>query len=153
MRPFSFALSVAVLASVALAGCAGDGTSTLLTTNSVPETTAPKKVSAADAACIALREKIGALRADGTVERVEKAGQGKTRSVTVKRASLQKVAELNQANAEFQAKCSKLPVQAAAPRAAAPKKVAAVTPTAAPAKATPVGAAPKPVPAKPPKAE
>ena len=112
MRPFSIALALGVLASVAVAGCATDGSTGLLTTQSVPTKPAPRKVSAADAACIALREKISALRAEGTVERVEKAGQGKTATVKIKRASLQKVAELNQANAEFQAKCSRVPLQA-----------------------------------------
>jgi hypothetical protein len=50
-------------------------------------------------------------------ERVEKASVGTTTNVSVKRASLAQMAELDKANAEFQAKCSTLgprplPIQA-----------------------------------------
>jgi hypothetical protein len=61
-----------------------------------------------DPACASLQAKIDTLRRDGVTERVEKASVGKTPNVSVKRASLAQMAELDKANAEFQAKCSTL---------------------------------------------
>jgi hypothetical protein len=94
-------LALAAVSAMA-AGCSNSATP--LSTASV----APDKVAAApriDPACATLASQIDNLRADGTVERLEKAADGKSSSVQVKRASLAKQAELNKANADFQAKC------------------------------------------------
>ncbi|MGI9523848.1 MAG: hypothetical protein ACR2PG_19625 [Hyphomicrobiaceae bacterium] len=104
---------LSVTASV-LGGCASDG-SNLLTTSSLPD---QKRIAAAKSACLALQTKITSLRQEGTVGRVEKAATGKSKTVVIKRASLGKVAELNQAHADFQARCSKHAVQKASNAAA-----------------------------------
>ena len=110
--------SFAVMAlGIVLAGCAGDGTN-VLTTGTVPQ---QKKLAVApvDPACLALQNRIRLLQQEGTIGRVEKAAAGRTKTVVIKRASLSKVAEFNQANAEFRSRCSKLPRTAAvAPPAA-----------------------------------
>ncbi len=99
-------VSSAAMACGLVAGCANDGTNTL-TTGAVSKqqvATAP-----VDPACLALQNRIALLRQEGTIGRVEKAATGKSKTVVVKRSALTKVAEFNQANAEFQARCSKLP--------------------------------------------
>lgn len=129
MRPFRYLTPVLLTVAAALGGCAGDG-STLLTTSSIGGQEAPakaKKVSAMQTRCLALSQRIAALKAEGTVARVEKAADGKTRSVRVKRDALKKVAELNQANDEFQSSCSTLSAQAVTP-APAPTAAATATP-------------------------
>jgi hypothetical protein len=127
-----FATAAASLAlCVAAAGCASLGGDDLATA-SVPETVQP--APRVNPACVSLAAHIDQLRKEGTVERVEKAADGKTTVVNVKRASLAKVAELNRANAEFQAKCSTI-----TPR----QQTAVVTPPPASAPAVP-----KAVPAK-----
>jgi len=132
MRRSSFLIAATLTAVISLTGCASDG-AIPLTTSALPsahavdpaERTSPQKT-----ACLALQDRIASLRSEGTVDRVEKAAAGKTKVVGIKRASLTKVAELNAANAEYQAKCSILPTQAAAP--AAP--VVAVSTAGEPAK-------------------
>lgn len=109
MRSMFSCFVVLSLATTVLAGCASDG-SYLLTTASLPD---QKKVAAARSACLALQAKINTLRQEGTVGRVEKAATGKSKTVVIKRAALGKVAELNQAHADFQAQCSKHAVQKA----------------------------------------
>lgn len=132
-------IALLVLAAVA-AGCASDSGG-LVSTSSV----APDKVAAAapkiDPACVTLSSQIDSLRKEGAVERLEKAASGKTASVQVKRTSLAKQAELNKANADFQAKCGpsmpKAQTAQAAPQAAiavpaaATQAAASVAPTAA----------------------
>lgn len=78
----------------------GDSTPAAAQTAALPER--PKS----DPACQTLAARIAELKQDGAVDRVEKAAQGKGDTVSVKRASLAKVGELNKANAEFQARCS-----------------------------------------------
>src|SRR5262245_55669557 len=100
--------ALVVLGSLVLAGCAGDspfggGDSDVSTASVVP---AQQK---GDPACMALASRIDNLRREGVADRVEQAAAGKTATVTVKRDSLAKVAELNKANAEFQARCSTVP--------------------------------------------
>ncbi len=122
MKVHVFALTSAV--GLALAGCSGDGTLSTASINGKPET----KVAAVDPACIALSNQIQVLRAEGSVEGLEKASTGKGGTVKVKREALAKQAELNRAYADYQAKCGvKLPqsaqvsqVPAVAPIAAAP---------------------------------
>jgi hypothetical protein len=110
-----------VLSSLAVAGCANDGMmgSAELTTSSLP------KKEKVDPACVALSARIDELKQEGTVGRVEQAASGKSKNVVIKRASLSKVAELNQAFAEFQSKCSTVSQQAKKPAGAA--TTAAVT--------------------------
>jgi hypothetical protein len=90
-----------------MAGCAADGS---LTTSSIGGSTqTAAAASKIDPVCLALTTKIDALRQEGITERIEKASTGKTSSVSVKRESLAKMAELDKANAEFQAKCATVP--------------------------------------------
>lgn len=98
-------IGVAAVAGL-MGACANDGSmiGSSLTTSSVDATkTAAAKV---DPACNLLSARIDALRKEGVVERAEKVSTGTTSTVSVKRASLAKLAELDKANAEFQAKCS-----------------------------------------------
>ncbi len=127
MKVRIFALSAAV--GLALAGCSADGTLSTASINGKPET----KVAAVDPACIALSNQIEVLRAEGSVEGLEKASTGKGGTVKVKREALAKQTELNRTYAEYQAKCGvKLPqatqqvsqVPAVAPIAAAPAPAA-----------------------------
>jgi hypothetical protein len=108
-----FAAPVALLVGASLlAACASDGTfmGSSVTTSSVQ--TAPTAVAAptpkVDPACLSLAAKIDTLRREGVTERVEKASIGKSTNVSVKRSSLALMAELDKANAEFQAKCTPL---------------------------------------------
>lgn len=85
-----------------------------------------------DPQCYSLAQRIDVLRKEGVSERIEKASVGKSATVAVKRASLAQAAELDKANAEFQARCSTFgprPVQAAAAPIAT-GNVTAATPTA-----------------------
>src|SRR5512137_172126 len=126
-------IALAAAGALTLAGCA-DGSTGLLSTASVsPAATATAAKN--DQACVALSQRINALRQEGTVERAEKAAEGKSKTVSVKRESLVKLAELDKANAEFQAKCSiPLPASAAVVPPAAP---AANTAAAKPAATAP----------------
>jgi len=107
----SIALPAALLLGAGLlAGCSSDGsgvgsslTTSALSNNPAGEVKAAPRV---DPACIALTAKIDALRKEGVMERVEKAAEGKSTMVSVKRTSLAKLTELDKANAEFQARCS-----------------------------------------------
>ncbi|HEX2842992.1 hypothetical protein [Hyphomicrobium sp.] len=147
--------SSATLVSVALgvtllAGCSSDGglLGTSLTTQSIgtnPSGTAVAAAPKVDPACYSLQQKIDTLRKDGLTERLEKAASGgKSTNVSVKRTSLAQAAELDKANAEFQAKCSAFgprPVQAAAqvtPVANSAQVVSATAPKTQPAIAPPV---------------
>ncbi|MGQ0672096.1 MAG: hypothetical protein ACT4N2_04350 [Hyphomicrobium sp.] len=136
MRMQTIGLMAAVSAAALTAGCSGDlgglTTQTIDPAKGAPTATAAK----VDPACVSLTAQIDTLRKDGLTERVEKvAATGKSKLVSVKRESLARIAELDKANAEFQAKCTTLtprPVTAAAvaPPAAAP---AAATANSAPA--------------------
>jgi hypothetical protein len=124
MHKSSATLVCVALGVTALAGCSSDGGSILssaLTTQSI--STQPTTVAATpkvDPACYSLTQRIETLRKDGLTERLEKAAAGKSSTVSVKRASLQQAAELDKANAEFQAKCSTLGVRPAVQAAAQP---------------------------------
>lgn len=140
-------LGIVMLCSGMLGACAGDGGSLFGANETASVTPPPPKV---DPACVALTSRIDALRKEGVTDRMEKAAAGKGATVNVKRASLAKAAELDKANAEFQAKCSTItprpqtaqavPAAAAAAATPAPAKPAAkaaanVAPVAAAAKA------------------
>ena len=142
-----------VIAALFSGGCASDGS--LIGPNMATSSTTPAKPVAKapkiDPACIQLTARIDAIRKDGIVDRVEKVSTGKSKTVSVYRSSLAKMAELDRANAEFQAKCSSWPnrMAAVAPakaNAAAPNTQSAAAPAAAPGAAktaAPPTAAPK----------
>lgn len=150
MHQSTSALALAACSALLLAGCSsnsGGGFFNSLTTQSIatsPTGTPVAAVPKVDPACYSLAQRIDTLRKDGLTERLEKAATGKTANVSVKRASLQQAAELDKANAEFQAKCSTLgprPMQASAqvtpaatatPTASQAKTAAAVAPAVAP---------------------
>ncbi len=118
MRAFTVTLTIGAV--LTLTACAND-TMLGLTESPLPATTAalPPK-PAVDPACNTLAARIDALRKEGVVDRVEAAAKGKGSTVSVKRASLGQIAELEKANAEFQARCSTVPRAAAAPAPVTP---------------------------------
>jgi hypothetical protein len=125
--------SIVLVAGLAC-GCANSGFD--LSTGSVT----PDKSATAlktDPVCVSLANQINTIKGDGTIERLEKAAAGKSAKVQVKREALQKQAELNKANTDFQTRCGP----------AIPKQVATQATPAAPAasaEATNVAAASKP---------
>jgi hypothetical protein len=117
-KPFATVLTLISGVSL-LAGCSSDGSllPSSLTTSSLSTTSSTQTASTTprvDPACVGLAQRIEALRRDGVIDRAEKASVGKTTTVAVKRASLAQIAELDKANAEFQSRCSTVPVQAQA---------------------------------------
>lgn len=107
MRPTTILKVTGLTAALMLAGCATDPNSTI-TTASVKKPK-PQRVAAIDPTCTALTAMINSARQEGTPERVRAVAKGKGRMVTIKRASLAKVAELDKLNAEYQMKCGKYP--------------------------------------------
>jgi hypothetical protein len=144
----AFALTLTLGAALSLGACASDS---LLGGGESTATAALPPKPAVDPACTTLAAQIDQLRKDGVVDRVEAAAKGKGTTVSIKRESLGKIAELEKANAEFQAKCSTVPRPATT--AAAPAAPAAVKTAAAPAakaqaaKAAPAAAKAAPAPA------
>lgn len=130
-------MTLMVGATLTLAGCAND---TLIGSGATSATAALPPKPTVDPACTALAGRIDALRKEGVVDRVEAAAKGKSSTVNVKRASLGQIAELEKANADFQAKCSTVPRAQAA--AAAPAPVAKAAVAAATAKVEPAVAKP-----------
>lgn len=126
-----FAIALAALAG----GCANDGTN-IFQTGSLAQPAAVAAPAKPDPVCVTLASQIDALRKDGTVDRLEKAADGKTTAVSVQRAALGKQAQLNKLNADFIAKCGPAMPQAATAPAAAPAQ-----PAAAPAKTAAVAPA------------
>ncbi len=107
---------IAILGSLALAGCAGGN---LLGQNTAGSTLATGSVSpkpAVDPTCVTLAAQIDKLNASGIDKKIDKAARRKYR---LKRKDLRNVDALTKANADFRAKCSKLPILAAAPKVAA----------------------------------
>lgn len=128
MRKSGAIMISAAVVGLGLAGCSDSGIlSNPLTTQSI--NTAQAATPAIDPSCHALAQRIQALRQDGLTERLEKASVGKSSTVSVKRASLGQAAELDKANAEFQAKCAAPGVRV--PQLAA-QQVAPAAPVAAP---------------------
>lgn len=121
MHKSSAILVLAACSTTLLAGCSGTNLfGNSLTTQSIATTPTATNVAAApkiDPACYTLQQRIDTLRREGITERLEKASTGKSTTVQVKRTSLAQAAELDKANAEFQAKCSAFgprPMQASA---------------------------------------
>ncbi len=125
------ALLVACASSI-LIGCAQDGKSLLTTGSTTPE--AKMAATPIDPACLALQNRIALLQDEGIISKVEKAAIGTTQSVMIKRSALGKVAELNQANDEFRARCSKMPAATVATATTQPP-AAALSATTQPAAA------------------
>ena len=123
------------IAFIAVAAAAG-GCSNLgdLSTSSVNAGTTPV-AQKSDPVCASLAGQISTLKSDGSIDRLEKAAAGKGSKVAVKREALQKQAELNRANADFQMRCGpQLPNQVAMQTATPPvAPTAPAAPTTAPA--------------------
>lgn len=123
-------IALAMLAAGLTCGCADNSGFGLSTQSLGPDKTAAKT----DPVCVSLASQINTLKGDGTIERLEKAADGKTVKVSVKRTALQKQAELNKAYADFQTRCGpKVPAQATAqaqPAAAAAAQTASAQPAA-----------------------
>ncbi len=126
-------------AALGMSGCSGD--SVLGSSFGGPGTTAsiPEKPKA-NPQCVTLAAQIEGLRREGVAERVEQAAKGKGETVSMKRASLAKVAELNALNTEFQNKCSTFErpagMDASAPVKPVPAQAAAASPKVKSASAT-----------------
>lgn len=136
MKAHTIGISALIAFGLLAGGCANDGTG-LMATSSV----AADKVAMApkvDPACVSLTSQIDTLRKEGAVEGLEKAASGKSASVKVMRAALAKQAELNKANADFQAKCGPAMPKAQSAMVAPPAPIPASTTAAA---ATATGAA------------
>lgn len=101
-----------------------------LTTASINNDQKVAKKPAIDPACVTLVSKIDSLRKDGITDRVAKAGEGKSKTVPVYRASLARMAELDRANAEYQRRCGTLKPATAAVRPATPPVAATAKTTA-----------------------
>jgi hypothetical protein len=122
-------LAVAVFAAGLMCGCS-DADLGMTTQALGPDKTALKT----DPACVSLANEINTIKGDGTIERLEKAADGKTVKVSVKRSALQKQAELNKAYAAFQTRCAPaIPAATAAqakPAAASTETTASAQPSA-----------------------
>jgi hypothetical protein len=132
-----------VLASMALAGCASDGSdnflSTAFTTGALGSQAAAPEPKV-DPVCVTLVSRIETLRKEGVAEKIEKAAAKKYKMT---QADLTKADQLTKANADFQFRCSTImprsagaspPQPALAPAAApkAPPKAASAPPTVPP---------------------
>lgn len=164
-RRIAYSISVIALASL-MSGCASEGSNGIFATGSVAPV-AMAEAPKADPACVTLAGQIEQLRKEGTIERLEKTAAGKTATVQVQRTAVAKQAELNKANADFQAKCSTVqaragqpvigatpsPATAAVAAAAAPQAKTAVKSAVRAAAATPAGGVTVAAPAAPAKAQ
>jgi hypothetical protein len=98
-----------VLASVALAGCAGDGSDSFLNTGFTGFTTGALGTETAaaepkvDPGCVSLASRIETLRKEGVADKIEKAAAKKYKMT---QADLTKADQLTKANADFQFRCS-----------------------------------------------
>lgn len=118
--------ATAVTLAFALAGCASDGSMALSTGSIIEDTEKAKSAQRVDPACVSLMARIDELRKEGTPERIAKVAAGKGKTAQVKRDALARMTELDNANNEFQQKCSTL----AAPKAAPAKAAAVAAPPA-----------------------
>jgi hypothetical protein len=100
-RVSSGKIGLVVIATALTCGCANSGFD--LSTASINSQQAAAAKS--DPICASLASQINALKADGTIDKLEQAGEGKTTKVSVKRTALQKQAELNKAYGQFQTRC------------------------------------------------
>ena len=148
MRPTKILTTAGLTVAMALAGCANDPNSTLMT-SSVAK---PKPVKfAVDPTCTALTAMINSVRQEGTPARVRAVAtsNNKTRMVNIKRASLVKLAELDKLNAEYQMKCGKYPSLRTASTQKTVAQPAKALPKTAQATKKPATSASKPIVAVP----
>ena len=135
IRPLTIrraAIGFAVALAAVAGGCAGDSTGGLFATGALGESPAATPVKASvDPVCVSMSSQIDGLRKEGTVDRLEKAADGKSKSVEVQRTALAKQTQLNKLNADFIAKCGPALPKSAVTAAAAPAQPA--VPVAAPA--------------------
>ena len=124
-----------VVASVALAGCAGEGNEGIFTTGALgTQASAPE--ARVDPACVTLSSRIESLRKEGIADKIEKAAAKKYKMT---QGDLSKADQLTKANTEFQFRCSTImprsvaadsePMPAPAPKAKPPKAASAAPPT------------------------
>ncbi len=111
-----------VLASLMLAGCAGDSNDGIFTTGALgtSQTAAAQPEPKVDPACVTLASRIEGLRKEGVNDKIEKAAAKKYKMT---QADLGKADQLTKANAEFQLRCSTVTpgsVQASSTPAARP---------------------------------
>ena len=128
------------LASVALAGCAGDGGDSFFTTGALG-TQAAAPEPKVDPACVSLASRIETLRKEGVADKIEKAAAKKYKMT---QADLTKADQLTKANADFQFRCSTI-----MPRTAATSPLPPPLPASGPApapKASPKAANAPPAP-------
>jgi hypothetical protein len=127
------AAQVLVLAGVALAGCASDGSDNIFTTGALGTQAAAPEV---DPVCVTLASRIETLRKEGIADKIEKAAAKKYKMT---QADLTKADQLTKANADFQFRCSTIMPRSAGasppppPPAAAPKAAAKAASALAPA--------------------
>ena len=100
-RVSSGKIGLVVIATTLTCGCANSGFDLSTASINSQQATAAKS----DPICASLASQINALKADGTIGKLEQAGEGKTAKVSVKRTALQKQAELNKAYGQFQTRC------------------------------------------------
>jgi len=138
------AATTLLLASVALAGCAGEGgMENFFTTGSLGSQSAAAEQKV-DPACVTLASRIEALRKEGVAEKIEKAAAKKYKMT---QADLAKADQLTKANNDFQFRCSTIMPKSAsasepppapvpppdvAPKAKAKPKAASAASAAAP---------------------
>jgi hypothetical protein len=102
-------VGLVVAAAALVCGCSANGGLDLSTASISPQQ------AKADPICVSLASQINSLKADGTIDKLEQAADGKTSKVSIKRTALQKQAELNKAYEQFQTRCGPpAPSQAAA---------------------------------------
>jgi len=129
MKTRLLSIPALMLCSALVAGCAGDQMSSIFGGGETASIAPPQpKV---DPACVSLSAKIEELRKEGITEKVQQASAGKGATVSVKRASLAKMAELDKANADFQAKCSTITPKQQTAQAVPAASAAAAAPSAA----------------------
>jgi hypothetical protein len=119
-----------MVVSVALAGCAGDGSDSIFTTGALG-TQAAAPEAKVDPACVALASRIETLRKEGIADKIEKAA---TKKYKMTQTDLNKADQLTKANADFQFRCSTI----------MPKSAAAFPPPPAPAVAAAPATKPSP---------
>ena len=126
-----------VVAGLALAGCAGDGSDNFFTTGALGTQAAAPEV---DPACVSLASRIETLRKEGVAEKIEKAAAKKYKMT---QADLTKADQLTKASADFQFRCSTIMPRTAT--TSPPPPLAAGAPASAP-KAAPKAASAASVP-------
>ena len=92
-----------VLASLMLAGCAGDDNEGIFTTGALGTSQTAAAEPKVDPACLTLASRIEGLRKEGVSDKIEKAAVKKYKMT---QADLAKADQLTKANAEFQLRCS-----------------------------------------------